>query len=920
MKKLISLLFVLAMCLCLVACGEKETEPTPTPTPEITEAVNTPTPVPTVDTSMDDLGNAKDYIRQMYKDKSVVTPSDYDVVGTLTMKGKKFNLTWTVEVKTGNKADVNVVVGDPYVTIDVNEKAAEEVTYDLKVKISDDNGNSVETKFAHSIPAYKEFTWAEYVAAAAEQPVVVKGVVTALIGKSKGNSSNCIYMQDNDGGYYVYGMTDDPADLGIKEGYTIRVTGVKDIYSGTHEIKNASVEILDTTVKTVEPVDYTERAAKATSLKDADLVAQQAMLVTVKGVEVADEDASSGYYNFKLASGLKSYIRISSSVCPIVKADQETLKANHAANFGYLVDATGVLCVYDGAFYLTPVTVDAFSNYRLPELPAAEKVAKELDGIVDYEILEDVATVLATEGATFKDVAFTWAMEEAACATLADGKLTVTLPEEATTITLTVTAVCGDVTETKTITVSVDAAATDLYVAKAVEAPVVGESYKYVIFQNLRGEVLYFSGEMTSDGKYLATTDKANKAVDVQVEEVEGGFRLFFTKEGTKMYIDLTEGKGYIALTETPYEVFTWNEEAKTLVGVNSQKYLGTYKTYNTFSASAVSYITGENASSVDATQFPSRLCKLAPAALKNNIQDVPVVGENYKYVIFQNLRGEVLYFSGEMTSDGKYLATTDKVDKAVDVQVEEVEGGYRLFFMDGEKKMYIDLTEGKGYIAITETPYEVFTWNEEAKTLVGVNSQKYLGTYKTYNTFSASAVSYITGENASSVDATQFPSRLVKVTVEEVAPVATEAIEAGKSYLFTIFQNLRGEVLYFAGEMSGNYLATTDKLSKAVKVTIEEVVDGGYRMFFMDGEKKMYIDLTEGKGYIAITETPYEIFTWNAEAKTLVGTNSQKYLGTYKTYNTFSASAVSYITGENAANVDETQFPGRFCVIEFVK
>ena len=56
----------------------------------------------------------------------------------------------------------------------------------------------------------------------------------------------------------------------------------------------------------------------------------------------------------------------------------------------------------------------------------------------------------------------------------------------------------------------------------------------------------------------------------------------------------------------------------------------------------------------------------------------------------------------------------------------------------------------------------------------------------------------------------------------------------------------------------------------------------------------------------------------WNADSKTYtskIGENTY-YLGTYKTYTTFSVSNVSYISDDNAANVDVSQFPGRLATV----
>ena len=96
-------------------------------------------------------------------------------------------------------------------------------------------------------------------------------------------------------------------DLGLKKGMLVSVTGTKDIYSGTHEIKDASVTVLDTNVVDLKPLDITTTYKNATSLKDTALTDKLGMLVTIKGVEITDQDLSekSMYLNFKLA-GLTS--------------------------------------------------------------------------------------------------------------------------------------------------------------------------------------------------------------------------------------------------------------------------------------------------------------------------------------------------------------------------------------------------------------------------------------------------------------------------------------------------------------------------------------------------------------------------------------------------------------------------------------
>ena len=123
---------------------------------------------------------------------------------------------------------------------------------------------------------------------------------------------------------------------------------------------------------------------------------------------------------------------------------------------------------------------------------------------------------------------------------------------------------------------------------------------------------------------------------------------------------------------------------------------------------------------------------------------ETPEAGKTYKYALVQAEIGKTLYFVGSM--NGNYLATSEDPTKAVDVTIEEVEGGVRFYFMDGETKTYIDIheyTEGKAGVRLTAEPTATFVWNEECKVYTAevAGAPRYLGTYSTYNTISASDI-----------------------------------------------------------------------------------------------------------------------------------------------------------------------------------
>ena len=449
----------------------------------------------------------------------------------------------------------------------------------------------------------------------------------------------------------------------------------------------------------------------------------------------------------------------------------------------------------------------------------------------------------------------------------------------------------------------------------------VGTAYKYGFVQANLEQTLFFAG--TTSGNYLATTQDVTKAADVFVEEVEGGYRLYFMDGETKTYLDIyeyTEGKAGVRLTTEPYAVFTWNEDAKVFVAevANDTRYMGTYNTYNTISASSTSYILGDNLSKIGVSQFPAKLATVKVSA--NNVDDWKV-GTAYKYGFVQANLNQTLYFAGAM--NGNYMATTTDFTKAADVFVEEVEGGYRLYFMDGETKTYLDIheyTEGKAGVRLTTEPYAVFTWNADAKVFVAevANDTRYLGTYNTYNTISASSTSYILGDNLSKIGVSQFPAKLM--TVATPAKAVTPVVGTGYKYGF--YQANLDQMLFLAGYMSGNYMATTANPSEAVDVYIEDV-EGGTRIYFMDGETKTYLDIyeyAEGKLGCHLTTEPTAVFTWNEDAKVFVAEVGPevRYLGTYNTYNTISSSNTSYILGDNLSKIGVSQFPCMFYVIGF--
>ena len=597
MKKTKILVFVLLVALCLscfAACNKTPKE----------------------------LVDARDYLYNQYKEfDGKATPADFNRVGAVMINGTKYPIEWTVEVKTeGQSESVKVVKNeDGTVTVDVDEKAAVEISYDLTATISNAKGKTITVTFHHTVPQFKELTYAEYYATEAGKTVVVKGVITAIISKERGNTVNGFYMQDQDGGYYVYGMVSGqtPESLGLKVGMTVRAAGEKDIYNGTHEIKDAGVEILDETITAVTPADYTEIFTKAAKLSDEALTAKQSTVVTLKGVTVKENGGSDGsYYYFELA-GKKSYVRISSSACPLTKDEITAFKAGFESSFGKVGNVTGIISLYDGSFYLTPISGTPFTDLQLPVLSDADAVAFEKGALTFMSLIGyDGSYDLAFQGSAYTDVAISWALDkEYAGVSIADNKLVVELQEEAQTIKLVATIKRGEATDTKEFEVAIDAATTQEYLAKMVDAPAAG-TYKIAMDTTAAGgTVLYFDGTLNNRGA-LVTTEKAAKAADVVVEKVEGKEGVYTLKVGDKYLVGYLNGDYNNIKLDTTAGEWKWNDEIKSFTctfvdknGTETTFYFGTYvnksgQVGNTMSLSAISYVTGENASKVGVSQF----------------------------------------------------------------------------------------------------------------------------------------------------------------------------------------------------------------------------------------------------------------------------------------------------------------------------
>jgi len=605
MKKLIA--FCLAMLLCLsvfAACdinnkpgeettagkeettaGKEETtagkEETTTSKEETTTegTEETTTEETTTPGSAYDVEAAAAFLDAQYKNADTITPVDYEVFGQVMVGLDKYMVSWTTD-----SDKVTAVEGSPKWTIQVDELSLETVNYKIIGTITAPDGTTATVSYDRVVPKFEVTSFEDYMAAT-EGTVTVAGIVVGINAKSAGNTRNHLFLADVDGkgGYYCYQLDQDPLEEGVALGMTVAVTAPVTPYSGMQETKGGGFVIIDKTIKEVPVLDITEKFAAGESLKN-----YVGLVVTIKGVTIGAQELekdTSQYLWF--AIGEKTgYVRTYVTDFPTtLKAeDKSTIDATHAENFGNTANATGILVLYNSAPYLIPTGTDCFSDYTVVTKTDAEKVEAEKEGLkLPASYSSDTVVDLAAKGQYYDDVAITWALvEENAAATLADGKLTLVVPDAETIVKVSATITCGEVTDTKTFEIKLSKTITSIKDAIAIGAAKEHNTYteeKYLIAGII---------------KEVYNTTYGNMYV---VDELGNVFTVYgaYSADGADRY-DAMESKpqagDYVVLlgilgqyNGTPQMKNGWIQSFTTPTSINDANTLGAAQEHNTYTA-----------------------------------------------------------------------------------------------------------------------------------------------------------------------------------------------------------------------------------------------------------------------------------------------------------------------------------------------
>ncbi len=198
-------------------------------------------------------------------------------------------------------------------------------------------------------------TWAQYNAAAVDDPVVIETYVQAKQSWWEGAAT--FYTQDKDGAYFIYNMPCTEEEFNkLVPGTKIKVSGFKAVFNGEYEIADATFEI--------EKGKYIAKAQDVTSLLGTDdLINHQNEFVAFKGMTVeAKKDAAGNdaafLYNWDgsgekgsdlyfdvSVNGATYTFTVESYLCG---QDTDVYKAVEALKVGDKIDMEGFLYWYEG--------------------------------------------------------------------------------------------------------------------------------------------------------------------------------------------------------------------------------------------------------------------------------------------------------------------------------------------------------------------------------------------------------------------------------------------------------------------------------------------------------------------------------------------------------------------------------------------
>ncbi|MCC8168008.1 MAG: hypothetical protein LIO37_01530 [Clostridiales bacterium] len=243
---------------------------------------------------------------------------------------------------------------------DSQSESAESESAESEASEAEDSEDAVDAEGTEAAST-DVMTYAEYIAADVDTQVTIDGYVQAK--QSWWEDTATVYLQDEDGAYFLYSMTCSQEDYdNLTAGTKIKVTGYKSEWSGEVEIIDATFEFEDGT--------YIAEALDVTDLLGTDeLIDHQNEFVSFTGMTVEDSgdgaaflyswdgSGSQGddlYFNVSI-NGETYTFTVESYLCD---SSTEVYQAVEALEVGDVIDMEGFLYWYEGVNpHITSVTV-----------------------------------------------------------------------------------------------------------------------------------------------------------------------------------------------------------------------------------------------------------------------------------------------------------------------------------------------------------------------------------------------------------------------------------------------------------------------------------------------------------------------------------------------------------------------------------
>lgn len=391
------------------------------------------------------LNAAKDYLEAQLKDEATETPMDYTLPAMVKNQYGTYSITWTASVSSGDANGVSVgETKDGFTTINVNEKAEADIVYVLTATLADADGNTVAATFNRKVAKLNLISIADFIALPVGDTVyAIEGYVMASGADEATDYKGSFVVADSTGAIFSY------EKKVVSVGDKVLVWGKRSVNAGVAQISTTALKIFEKNSQDyaeATPVELKADDIKLNDLSDAAMPGMTGKYYKITGATLTMSD--DGYTNasYKGKQLLSLYVN-------------EELEVAIADYYDEIVNVYGYVRGYKNGSYLTvQVTkIEYGGEGEFVAKTAEEKVAYEKEALSLDTIAYKGKTELPTKGSRFSaHVTISWALADNAVATLADNVLTIEeLPAARTTLTLTATLTCGDVTDTATITVDV---------------------------------------------------------------------------------------------------------------------------------------------------------------------------------------------------------------------------------------------------------------------------------------------------------------------------------------------------------------------------------------------------------------------------------------------------------------------------------